>query len=96
MIMPGRIWVAGIDIAKNNLLKNKCGLLSRRRACPEQAKRAEGRAAIFSAAPFPPHKGRKLILHSGQKKGNLPKAAFIVTGLHSLPLGKLATTLAED
>ena len=28
MIMPGRSWVAGIDIACNNLLQNKCGLLN--------------------------------------------------------------------
>src|SRR5229473_1986084 len=78
MIMPGRIWVAGIDIARNNLLQNNCGLLSWRKA---------GRPH------FPPHKGRKVILHSGHWKGNLPKAAFIVKGPHSLLLGCLAATL---
>jgi hypothetical protein len=39
MIMPGRSWVAGIDIARNNLLQIKSGLLL-----------AEGGQATFSAA----------------------------------------------
>src|SRR5580693_4714536 len=72
MIMPGRIWVAGIDIACNNLLKISA-------VCRRKAGRPH----------FPPHKGRKVILHSGGRKGNLPEAAFIVRGPHSLPLDSL-------
>src|SRR5579863_340763 len=40
MIMPGRSCVAGIDIARNSLLQNKCGVLSQRK----------GGQATFSAA----------------------------------------------
>src|SRR6266436_5364890 len=43
MIIPGRIWVAGIDIAGNNLLQNNCDLLSWRKAGQ----------ATFSAAQRP-------------------------------------------
>src|ERR1700733_105056 len=50
---------------------NKRGLLSRRMA---------------GMPHFPPHKGRKVILHSRWRKGNLPKAALIVTEPHSLQL----------
>jgi hypothetical protein len=57
MIMPGRIWVAGIDIAGTNLLQNKCGLLSWRK----------GGQATFSAAT----KAEKAILHLGCRKWNL-------------------------
>src|SRR5580700_10397636 len=63
MIMPGRIWVAGIDIACNNLLKISA-------VCRRKAGRPH----------FPPHKGRKVILHSGHRKGNLPEVALIISG----------------
>src|ERR1700685_415823 len=62
MIMPGRICVAGIDIVRNHLLQNKCGLLSWRKA---------GRPH------FPPHTRTEcLILHSVQKKENLIGSGF--------------------
>src|SRR5271170_1744815 len=74
MIMPGRSWVAGIDIARNNLLGSQyaCGF----------AEPAEGGQATFSTAT----RAKKVILHSGRGKGNLPQAALIVRGPHSLPL----------
>jgi hypothetical protein len=56
------------------------------------AELTEGGQATFSAA----HKGRKVILHSVGEKGNLPKADFIVSGAHSLLLGKFAASLSED
>jgi hypothetical protein len=42
MIMPGRIWVAGIDIARNNLLQKM-----------QFAELAEGGQATFSVAQRP-------------------------------------------
>jgi hypothetical protein len=62
MIMPGRIWVAGIDIAKNNLLKNKCGLLSRRSA-------PKGGQATFSAA----QRSENLFYTQVKRKETFPK-----------------------
>jgi hypothetical protein len=72
MIMPGRIWVAGIDIAGNNLLQNNDSVLSWRKAGGPH----------FPPDHFPPHKAEKLILHSGTQKGNLPIEALIVKQLH--------------
>src|SRR5258708_32543129 len=48
MIMPGRIWVAGIDIAGNKLLQKM-----------RVAQLAEAGQATFSVAQIPSHQGRK-------------------------------------
>src|SRR5580704_10804180 len=58
MIMPGRIWVAGIDIAGNYLLQNNDGVLSWRKAGGPH----------FPPDHFPPHKAEKVILHSGPRE----------------------------
>src|SRR5207302_10206572 len=48
MIMPGRIWVAGIDIAGNYLLQNNDGVLSWRKGGQATFSTTQGRKSYFT------------------------------------------------
>jgi hypothetical protein len=74
MIMPGRIWVAGIDIAWRNLLQKA-----------RFAEPAEGGQATFSAAV----RTENLFYTHVPRKGNLPQPALIEEGPHLLPQTRL-------
>jgi hypothetical protein len=74
MIMPGRSWVAGIDIAGNNLLHS----IRLRFADP-----AEGGQATFSAAQGL----TKLFYTQVGGKETFPEAALIVRGPQFVALG---------
>src|SRR6266853_1021603 len=90
MIMPGRSWVAGIDIAWNNLLQMRAQFAEPAEELVLSASK-DGQANIFRRT-----RAKNLFYTQVHRKGNLPKAGFIVEEPHSLPRADFPPSLAED